>query len=335
LIGLVAALAVLAWAYWPNFQYLWIIWTNEPNYSHGILVIPIALVIFWQRLKESSLDWSASRGPWWSWAVLAAILATRVLAYEQNNLWVESLTMVGATACVMLTLGGWPLLSVAWPAVVFLLFMLPLPPFLNNMLSMPLQRIATLGSVFFLQLLGFLALADGNVIHLPEASSAAKTLEVAQACNGLSMLMTLAATVAATLFLIPLSNWKRIVVLVSALPIALVSNIIRIVATGWCYQVIKDEVALRAGLRVGVMEFLYQVPLAAEGVKKFAHDLSGWMMMPVALLLVCVEVLVLSWLAADSDATETTQAPVLAVFPQGKSDKDKSVRNKDKWRVDD
>ena len=135
----------------------------------------------------------------------------------------------------MLTLGGWPLLAVGWPAAVFLVFMLPLPPFVNNMLSLPLQRIATLGSVFVMQLTGLLALHEGNVIYLPDAPSAARTLEVAQACNGLSMLMTLAATVTATIFLFPLSNWKRIVVLASALPIALLSNIIRIVATGWCY----------------------------------------------------------------------------------------------------
>ena len=53
--------------------------------------------------------------------------------------------------------------------------------------------------------------------------------------------MTLAATVTATIMLIPLANWKRIVVLASAIPIALLSNIIRIVATGWCYYYIEGE----------------------------------------------------------------------------------------------
>ena len=59
-----------------------------------------------------------------------------------------------AVACLMLTLGGWPLLQRGWPAVVFLLFMLPLPQSANNMVSLPLQRIATLGSVFVMQLTG-------------------------------------------------------------------------------------------------------------------------------------------------------------------------------------
>ena len=84
------------------------------------------------------------------------------------------------------------------------------------MVSLPLQRIATLGSVFMMQLTGLRAMADGNVIHLPDAPSDSRTLEVAVACNGLSMLMTLAATVTATIILIPLPTWKRIVVLASA-----------------------------------------------------------------------------------------------------------------------
>ena len=103
------------------------------------------------------------------------------------------------------------------------------------MIALPLQRIATLGSVFVMQLTGLWAIAEGNVITVRDHSFNLKTLEVAQACNGLSMLMTLAATVTATIMLIPMANWKRIVVLASAIPIALVSNIVRIVATGWCY----------------------------------------------------------------------------------------------------
>ena len=55
------------------------------------------------------------------------------------------------------------------------------------------------------------------------------------------MLMTLAATVTAYIILIPLANWKRIVILATAIPIALLSNIVRIVATGWCYYYINDE----------------------------------------------------------------------------------------------
>jgi exosortase len=309
LLALAVGMALLGCAYWPNFQYLYSIWDFEPNYSHGKLVIPIALVILWQRLADSvaaaggqhiKVRWTVSRGPRWSWIVLTAILAVRLLAYERYSLWLETATFVPAAACLMLTLGGWPLLQRGWPAVVFLLFMLPLPQSANNMVALPLQRIATLGSVFVMQLTGLLVRAEGNVIIVDLVHNP-KPLEVALACNGLSMLMTLAATVTATIMLYPLPNWKRLVVLASAIPIALVSNIIRIVATGWCYHWIEGERA-----------------------KEFAHDWSGYLMMPLALVLVGIEVLILSWLAADSEAKAEAAAAARPIAPVSlRSSKDK------------
>ena len=75
LLALAIGMGILGWAYWPNLQNLFAVWTEEPNYSHGWLVIPIALSIFWQRLAETRTDWQASRVPWWSWMPLVAILA--------------------------------------------------------------------------------------------------------------------------------------------------------------------------------------------------------------------------------------------------------------------
>jgi exosortase len=169
--------------------------------------------------------------------------------------------------------------------------MLPLPKAANDLISMPLQRVATVGSVYVMQLTGLRAIADGNVINLPDNPEGARTLEVAVACNGLSMLMTLAATVIATIILIPLANWKRVVILLSAIPIALISNIIRIVATGWCYSLFKTGDA-----------------------KAFAHDFSGWLMMPLALILVWLEVRILSWLAGPREESQSPEL-VLAVIP--------------------
>ena len=81
---------------------------------------------------------------------------------------------------------------------------------------------------------------EGNVINLSTAHGM-EQLDVALACNGLRMLMTMAATVIATVILLPLPNWKRIVLLLSIVPIALVSNMARIVATGWCLLPIRGS----------------------------------------------------------------------------------------------
>ncbi len=266
-------MGILGWAYWPNLQALFTVWSNDANYSHGFLVIPFALAIFWQRLADARTDWQASRGPWWSWMLLLAILAARIFAHERNSQWLETATLVPAVACLILAMGGWPLFQRAWPSVVFLVFMLPLPHVAHDWIAPFLQRIAIQSSVFVMRLTGLKAVADGNVITLRDHANALKTIEVTQAGNGLSMILTLAATVTATIILIPLANWKRVVVLASAIPIALVTNIVRIVGTGWCYYYIDGAAAM-----------------------KKAHDWSGSLMMPLALILVLLELQALSWL---------------------------------------
>jgi exosortase/archaeosortase family protein len=109
-------------------------------------------------------------------------------------------------------------------------------------------------------------------------------LEVAAACNGLSMLMSLAATVAAAASLVPMSNWKRILLLLSIVPIALGCNILRIAATAWC--------CYKFGVDVGMQR---------------AHDAAGWLMMPTAMILVGLELTIASWLIVESEDAARTR----------------------------
>jgi exosortase len=118
---------------------------------------------------------------------------------------------------------------------------------------------------------------EGNVIVIGN-----ERLEVAAACNGLSMLMSLAATVSATASLVPMANWKRIVLLPSIIPIALGSNVLRIAATAWCYY--------KFGAVLG---------------NKYAHDAAGWLMMPTAMVLVWLELVIMSWLVVEGDESRT------------------------------
>ena len=250
-------------------------WLNDENYTHGFLVIPIALFLLWRRFSEAPWDDSADIGtaPWWGWGLLAASLIVRTVAYEWSFQWVETATLLPAIVGLAWAFGGLSLLARIWPAVLFLAFMLPLPNSFNNLIALPLQRLAATGSYYCLQVAGFWVVQRGNVLHLTTPFGT-RPLDVAMACNGLKMLMTLAATVTATILLLPLPVWKRLVLLASAVPIALFSNIIRILMTGLCYYYIQGD-----------------------NGRRWAHDISGWMMMPLALILVGIELQVLAWLA--------------------------------------
>ena len=279
-----AAALVLAVAYAPNFLDLFRTWSSDENYSHGFLVIPIALFILWRRLTEVTWEepLEVVSAPWWGWLFLAAILVVRAVAYEKSFQWVETATVLPAIIGLTWAFGGWPLLHRAWPAILFLVFMLPLPTSVNNLVALPLQRFAATGSYRVLQLSGFWVIQQGNVLQL-DTPFGTRPLDVALACSGLKMLMTLAATVTATIMLLPLPTWKRLVLLASAVPIALISNISRIVTTGWCNYYIEGKADLRLfGWSQNGLHWRTTSP--------------GWMMMPMALILVWLELQVLSWL---------------------------------------
>ncbi len=264
----VAATAALVLAYEPSFRFLVDQWNRDPNYSYGFFVIPIAAMIFWSR--RSMIVRSRTTPVWWPllFLPLLAVVAVRYPLYEWNEQFVETATIPFVVAGLVLAVGGWHLLRVAYPAVIFLLFMLPLPTSLNQWLAQPLQRLATMGSVSLLQLFGLPVMSEGNVIII-----GATPLEVARACNGLSMLLSFVTLIAATVILVQRPAWERVVLMLSAVPIALVSNILRITATAVCYH--------RMGQVAG---------------DKIAHDLAGWMMMPLALALVWLELRLMSWL---------------------------------------
>jgi exosortase len=288
-VALLITAGVLAWSYEPNLLSLGHIWSDDPNYTHGYLVIPIALAIFWTRPQFPEISAPSSYSQALAWGVLALMLVARAWLYEEGSQWLETATLIPTVACLVWTYGGRPLLMRSWPAIVFLVFLLPLPQGLNGLISRPLQELATAGSSFLLQLTGLWVISEGNVIILNTAKGVER-LEVATVCNGLSMLMSLAAVVIATVTLIPLSVWKRAALLASVLPIALFSNIIRIVATGWCYYL-----------------------FGGEHSRKLAHDWAGFLMMPLALCLVFLEMALLSWLADDGGEAEDARLfmPVL------------------------
>jgi exosortase len=132
--------------------------------------------------------------------------------------------------------------------------MIPLPWRVERWLSLPLQRIATKISSFGLQLLGQPALAEGNTILLGDYQ-----LEVEEACSGLRIFVGIVALAFAYVVIVRRPLWERVLLLASVLPIALVANATRIVATGLLYQWVSGEAA-----------------------HKFSHDVSGWVMIPFA-----------------------------------------------------
>jgi exosortase len=273
--------AAIAWSYFPSLTYL-ARWWEDPNYSHGWLIAPIALFILWQR--REMLPSVTIRHRWWNFLPLALLLAWRSWLYETNDQWLEAATVPLVIAAATLAVGGWGAIRWAWPALVFLIFMVPLPNRFDDFLSAPLQRIATTGAYQLLTALGLPVVAEGNVILIHS-----QRVEVAEACRGLSMLLSFGALITAMVILIERPIWDRVVLILSIIPIALLCNIIRISITAVAYG-------------------YYDRPV------KEVHDYAGYGMMALALGLVLAELKVMSWLFVE-DRDQGPRAPIQA--PRG------------------
>ncbi len=195
------------WSLWPVLAAMADRWSTDPRYAHGYLVPIFSVALLWMR--QSRLDGvKRSKSAWGLAFVGLGAIAQVVGGYFRIGT-LEGLALLPYMSGLALLLGGWRVLSWAWPSIAFLAFMIPLPCRVENALGPPLQSMATTASTYLLQTLGFMAFAEGNVIQLNEAR-----IGVVEACSGLSMLITFVAlsTAAALVVKRPLwtgSSWSQ------------------------------------------------------------------------------------------------------------------------------
>jgi exosortase len=138
----------------------------------------------------------------------------------------------------------------------YLLFMIPLPAIIYYHLTFPLQLLASRLGATGLVVLGIHTVREGNLLTLPNC-----TLNVVEACSGIRSLLSLLAAVVAFAYLAESRMWKRLVLVVASIPIAIATNGLRLVATGvlsyfFGPSVDSGVVHLALGLAFFTMAFL-------------------------------------------------------------------------------
>jgi exosortase len=245
----------LLWSYWPILGTMTDRFWRDPQYSHGFLVPFFSLFLLWH-CRDS---W---RGPTlqpsiWGLPFLAGGVVMRLFGSRLDNYSIDAFSLLPTLAGVVTLVGGRQMLRWCWPAIAFLGFMMPPPYMLEQALSQPLRRLATVMSTFLLETLGCPAIADGNVILLDDVP-----LKVADACSGLGMLVTFFTLSTALAMLLDRGWLEKMGIVCCAIPIVVLANVLRITATG-----------------------LAQVGFGAQAAHLVMHDLAGWLMMPLALLM--------------------------------------------------
>lgn len=225
----VAAVA-LAWAFFPTLDWLVGKWWNDPSYSHGFLV-PLAAGFIVYRRRPADGVWFSAPQPLIAGAVLVLTVGVRGLAGGLLLNQLDAFALLFSVAAVVLGVGGWKLLKNCWQGLAFLVFLVPLTYEMEQNLGGPLKVVATVSSTFLLQTLGLPAVATGNLIHIDDMLP----LGVEDACNGLKMLLTFAAIGAGAVFLLRRTLFEKFLIGLSVVPIAVLSNVLRITATGLIY----------------------------------------------------------------------------------------------------
>jgi exosortase len=258
---LVAGAGLAGWAFWPTLQFLFDKWVNDPQYSHGFLVPAFAGYYLWQKAAETPTGWFGPSRPLAAALVLAVAALGRAAGGALLFHQLDALALLFTLAALTLLAGGSVLLKRCAPAILFLGFAVPLPYELERNVGGPLRVAATASSTYLLQTLGQPAVNEGNVILLDEHK-----LEVADACNGLKMLVTFAAFSVGAVLLAKRTWFEKAMLLLGIVPVAIVTNVLRITATGIAYTFDPSKDTMHT-----------------------LHDVFGWLMMPVGLGLLAAE----------------------------------------------
>ena len=277
-IAVIVGLA-LVWTYWTTLEGLSSTWTTDPNYSQGFLIPILALAILCQRLWGCAAGREQTRPVGTGTAVAGDPPAPgrRLLLLHSPRPSVTPPRPAGAR----LAPWGARVLEAGLASLRVSRVHDPHPqhPGRKRPDCAGLQDLSTAASTFTLQTLGQVAYREGNVILLKDTE-----LGVVEACAGVRMLMVFCAMATTTAILLPYGWKRRTILIASAIPLAILCNIVRITVAGLASQ-----------------------SLGSEWGHYVFHDLAGFVMVPLAFALLGAEILLLGRLFK----TGAEEAPAL------------------------
>ncbi|MGH9961383.1 MAG: exosortase, partial [Pyrinomonadaceae bacterium] len=257
-------------------------WWNDENYSHGLLIPFIIAYILWTQRGRLARESSKPSTLWGGGAVLLALIALWA-GTAGAELFMQRISLVLMLAGTVVYFWGFRLLQLLLVPLGLLLLAIPIPSIIFNKVAFPLQLFASRCAVWSMSLFEIPVLRQGNVIELlPLGARETRKLEVVEACSGIRSLMTLVTLAVVFAYfthhrsdgssrgrrrgmigwLKSYGFWRSTIIILSAVPIAILTNALRVSGTGVLAHYYGTEVA--------------------DG---FFHSFSGWVIYMAAFLL--------------------------------------------------
>jgi exosortase len=280
-----AIAAAISFLYLPVLMKLGHDWWTDENYSHGLLVPLIIGFMLWTERDRLEQAARAGRSSLLLGGVCVGLAVFALWAGTAGaELYVQRLSLILLLAGIVIYFWGFRLLRLTFLSFVLLVLAIPIPAIIFNQIAFPLQLFASRCAVWAMRAFDIPVLRAGNVIELlPLGARETKKLEVVEACSGIRSLMTLITlAVVFAYFTRPKSNndknddassgrfdflkrwgfWRSLIIVFSAVPIAILTNAARVSGTG-------------------ILAHFYGLEVA-DG---FFHSFSGWVVYIVAFLL--------------------------------------------------
>lgn len=255
---LAAALALTVWIYFSGLSNLFHRWEVEEEYNHGYFLPLVTLTFLWQ--LGPSLSKQAFQPTWFALAVAGLALAMFVVGELSAIFLLIHYSFILVLFALSLAMVGWAGTRRTFAPIGILVFAIPIPYFLEATITSKLQLLSSQFGVNLIRLCKIPVFREGNLIDLGVFK-----LEVIEACSGLTYLYPLLGFGAICAYLYHASTWKRAVLMVSTIPIAILLN----------------------SFRIGMIGFLVKY-FGGEQARGFLHDFEGF-----AVFMVCVAILFL------------------------------------------
>jgi exosortase len=271
-IWLLAILLVALYA--PTLGWLWERWTLSVwHNAHGLLIPPIVAYFVYQELKERPhLPVSSSA---WGFLFLIPAMVLQALDAGMHTELLSAVSLVLALpGLALLLIGPERTRAIAFP-LAFLAFALPIPLGLTENIHLALRHMVTAGTAAVVPQLGIPVFVEGTTLHMATGS-----LQVADACSGFSTLYAAMAVAFLTAYSTPSSS-RRTLVLLSAAPLAIAANLLRVVI-------------------LVVLTVLY----GSEILETWIHPASGMMTFALSLPIIF-------WLGGQNTASATPHVPAM------------------------
>lgn len=222
-IAMGTATVLLVAVYAPTVAWLFDRWTMSVwHHAHGLLIPPVVAWFVYQELRGlSHLPLGASA---WGFGLVIPALALHALDAGMHTQLLSAVSLVLLLPGLsLLVLGKKRTRAIVLP-LAFLAFALPIPLGLTEQIHWQLRQLATAGTSAVIPLFGIPLFVEGTTLYIPQG-----VLQVADACSGFSTLYAAVAVACLTAYSSRTAAWRRIVVVLSAVPLAIAANLLRVI----------------------------------------------------------------------------------------------------------